>query len=382
MSNRKLMVLGAVAAVMAVLAVVTSQIGRPSPSFSARNVNLVQGLDTSKIATVVLASKDEETKIARKGGGYVVTNKEDYPALVNEINGLVAEILDIKTLELVTRNAQNHKDLGVSEDTARYIVKFLDVEGKPIEGFGGIVISETDPDTQRVYVRLLAADEVYLVEGAPWPRMSSMDYIDKRLTSTEREKIESVTVTSADGTYTLRRDGDSEEVVLSSGIPEGKKWKGSTYRQVFGALSSLQFTDVQSAAKAGELNFDTTYVARLKDSTVYTFKIAKADDKVFLKVDAEFTDTAAVTVKRDGSETEEELKAKEAKLLARDAANAFRERHAGWVYEIASWKAGDLTKPLADLLEDKADESVADSGHADGPEFNLPEGLAVDPNQP
>ena len=118
MSNRKLTILGVVAAVMAVLAVLTSQMGKRAPSFSGRNVNLVQGLDTSKIATVVLVSKDEETKITRSGSGFVVTNKENYPALINGINGLVAEILDIRTLELVTSDPQNHADLGVAEEKA------------------------------------------------------------------------------------------------------------------------------------------------------------------------------------------------------------------------------------------------------------------------
>ena len=375
MSNRKLTILGVVAAVMAVLAVLTSQMGKRAPSFSGRNVNLVQGLDTSKIGTVVLVSKDEETKITRSGSGFVVTNKENYPALINEINGLVAEILDIRTLELVTSDPQNHADLGVTEEKARYIVKFLDKDAKPIERFGGIVISETDPDNQRVYVRLLASNDVYLIENAPWPRMSSLDYIDKRLTSVEREKIQSVTVTTADGSYTLEQEPGSEEILLAGGMPDGKKWKGSTYRQVFSALSSLQFTDVQSAAKASDLNFDTTYVARLKDSTVYTFKIAKKDDKTFVTADAEFTDTEPVTVKRDGSETDEELKAKEAKLLARDQAQQFRSRHTGWVYEIGSWKAGDLTKPLADLLEDKPVETAAASTPADT-------AAAADPNTP
>lgn len=356
MSNRKLTILGVVAAVMAVLAVLTSQMGKRAPSFSGRNVNLVQGLDTSKIATVVLVSKDEETKITRSGSGFVVTNKENYPALINEINGLVAEILDIRTLELVTSDPQNHADLGVTEEKARYIVKFLDKDAKPIERFGGIVISETDPDNQRVYVRLLASNDVYLIENAPWPRMSSLDYIDKRLTSVEREKIQSVTVTGPTGAYTLQQEADSEEILLAGGLPDGKKWKGSTYRQVFGALSSLQFTDVQSAAKAGDLNFDTTYVARLKDSTVYTFKIAKKDDKTYLTTDAEFTGTVT---EPGASASDEELKAKEAQILAWEAAKKFRARHTGWVYEIGSWKSGDLTKPLADLIEDKTVETAA-----------------------
>lgn len=382
MSNKKLTILAVVAAVMVVLVVVTSQLNTRKPSVSYKNVNLVQGFDTNKIATVILKSKDEETKITLSGGRFVVTNKDNYPALINEINGLVAEILDIKTVDLVTDDPTNHTDLGVSEDNARYIVKFLDKNGKPIEGFGGIIISESDPEKQGVYVRLLAEDKVYLIDGSPWPRMSGLDYIDKRLTSAEADQIKSVKVTYPDGGYTLTKEDDSEEILLEGGIPEGKKFKGSDYKQVFRALTSLQFADVQKASKAEDLNFDSTYTCTLTDSTVYTLQIAARDDKTFLRADAQFTGDTSVTVKRDGSESDEELKEKEAKLIAIEAAKKFHDRHTGWVYEIDSFKADNLKKKLDDLLEDipeeektaeEATETTAAAENTVGPQ---------DPNQP
>jgi hypothetical protein len=47
------------------------------------------------------------------------------------------------------------------------------------------------------------------------------------------------------------------------------------------------------------------------------------------------------------------LKKKEAKLLARDAADEFAEKHKGWVYQLPPGKAKNMTKPLAELLEDE-----------------------------
>ena len=357
MSNKKLTILFVVAAVMVVLAVVTSQLSTRKPSVSYKNVNLIQGFDTGKIATVILKSKDEETKITRGAGDqFVVTNKDNYPALINEINGLVAEILDIKTVDLITEDPTNHTDLGVSEDNARYIVKFLDKDAKPIEGFGGIIISESDPEKQGIYVRLLGEDKVYLIDGSPWPRMSGLDYIDKRLTSAEADQIKSVKVTYQGGDYTLAKKDDSEDILLEGGIPEGKQFKGGDYKQVFTALTDMQFTDVQNASKAEDLNFDSMYTCTLADSTVYTFRIAAKDDKTFIEADAEFTGDTSVSITPDGSESDEELKEKEAKLVAITEALKFRNRHTGWVYEISSFKADNLKKKLDDLLEDKPEE--------------------------
>ena len=94
-------------------------------------------------------------------------------------------------------------------------------------------------------------------------------------------------------------------------------------------------------------------------------------------------------------ESEEELKKKEALLLAYDNAKALAARHKGWVYEIADWKAKNLTKKLADLLEDEeppdpnavkpepaepsapADPNTA-KAPADTPTTETP--LATDPN--
>ncbi|RKY07660.1 MAG: hypothetical protein DRP66_06220 [Planctomycetota bacterium] len=383
MSNKKLTILAVVAAVMVVLAVVTSQLNTPGPAPSYRNVNLIQGFDTGRIATVILKSKDEETKITKDANGrFVVANKDNYPALVNEINGLVAEILDIKTVDLITDDPKNHTDLGVSEDNARYIVKFLDSEAKPIEGFGGIIISESDPEKQGVYVRLLGENKVYLIDGSPWPRMSGLDYIDKRLTSVEADRIKSVKVTYPGGGYTLAKKDDSEDILLEGGVGEGKKFKGGDYKQVFKALTDMQFTDVQKASKAEDLNFDSTYTCTLADSTVYTLRIAVKDDKTFIKADAEFTGDKGVTVKRDGSESDEELKEKEAKLLAIEAAQKFRNRHTGWVYEIASWKANNLKKKLDDLLEDIPEEEKTSDAKTPTTTAPVITGPPADPNQP
>ena len=44
---------------------------------------------------------------------------------------------------------------------------------------------------------------------------------------------------------------------------------------------------------------------------------------------------------------------KEAKLLAWNKAQEFSAKHKGWKYEIAEWKAKDLTAELTELIEDE-----------------------------
>jgi hypothetical protein len=49
--------------------------------------------------------------------------------------------------------------------------------------------------------------------------------------------------------------------------------------------------------------------------------------------------------------SEEQLKEKEAVLLAWEKATEFADKHKGWIYTITENKAKNLIKPLSDLLE-------------------------------
>lgn len=209
-----------------------------------------------------------------------------------------------------------------------------------------------------------------------------MNYVDQELIAAKREDIESVTVSSQDGLYTLKTGQDSQDIILDN-IPAGKKLKSSDAQSVFTALTSLRFDDVKKISS--DMAFEKQYMCRLKDSTVYALRIAQKDDKTYVTCVAEFTDKTPVekvSVDQGGEvESEEELKKKEAKLLARDNAVKFTTKHQGWVYEIAEWTAKNMTKELADLIED---EEKPEENAAAEPNTVIPDAIALpkvdDPN--
>jgi hypothetical protein len=90
-------------------------------------------------------------------------------------------------------------------------------------------------------------------------------------------------------------------------------------------------------------------------------KIAQKDDKTFITCRAGFTDKTPVTKDEGIVESEEELKKKEAKLLARDKAEEFSSNHSNWVYEISENDAENLAKKPSELFEDNnKDEKKAE----------------------
>jgi hypothetical protein len=214
---------------------------------------------------------------------------------------------------------------------------------------------------------LASSDKVYVSPSAPWFGGRAIDYIQQELISAKREDIQSVTVTSPGGQYSLKAGEDGKTVVLED-MPAGKRLKSSDSETVFSALTSIRLEDVKK--NSGVLSFDRQFVCHLKDSTVYTLKLAQKEGKTWITCEATFTDTTPVVVKENEVQSEEQLKKNEAKLLARDKAKEFTAKHQGWVYEIADWKAKYLTRQLSDLLEDQPKEKAAEPNAVTAPEPN------------
>jgi len=357
MSNKKLMVLGVVAVGIVFWAVIQSRISNKPGSASGGSSYLIQGLNPAEIDSIVTGTGDDEVTLKRHGSGFVVVDKDNYPAKTSEINSLITKCLDIQTLEFVTGNPANHEDLEVTEEKAHSVIKFMKADPNS-SLLTGIVVGKTKELGQGSYVRLLSSNpnlsnRVYVISNAPRFGSGAMSFIERQLISVKREDIESVTVSSPDGEYVLKLKEGGKDVLLEN-IPAGKKLKSAEGKSVFTALANLSFDDVKR--NFGELSFDRQYVCRLKDSTEYTVKIAAEDGKIYITCSAEFTGQRPSTIRKD--ESEEELKAKEAKLLADDKAKEFTAGHKGWIYEIPSYKVKNLTKELSDLTENELKPEV------------------------
>jgi hypothetical protein len=316
---------------------------------------LIQGLDPSNIDSIILGNGDNEVILKRNGRRFVVTNKDNYPAESRDINNLIASCLDIKIEELFTDNPSNHKELGVTEEDAEYVIKFLK-QGSEL--MVGVIIGKGKDQGRGTFVRLIPGNKVYVTLERPWIKDQELNYVERELVSVDRKNIESVTVSSSEEAYTLKANDDGDGIILENHL-SGKKLKDGDCESVFTALNNLRFEDVMKAPATGkELTFNRQFVCRLKDSTVYTMKIAQMGDKTFITCQAAFTDKTPVTKEKGIVESEEELKKKEAKLLARDKAEEFSSRHSEWIYEISRIDAGRLTKGLSELLEDENKEET------------------------
>ena len=353
MSDKKLMTLGIVAVIAVVAAILVGRISQPGQKSGLVVGPLIGGMDIDRIAKIVVTGEKgkQKTTIVKSGDRFVVAEKDNYPAYPKSVNELVARCLSFRTEELSTQDPAFHKDLGVTDDTAQNTATFYDSDNKPIVG---ILVSpakgEPEKQQQGAYIRLAAENNVYLTLSSPYINSAPMDYIDKNLLEVDTKKVTEVSATDPNNnSYTLKGDKDGEVVALLD-MPAGKQFKGTEYRNVFTALNNLSIEDVMAESKVKDLKPDWRYVCKLSDSTVYTLRLGKKDGKVYLSAAAEFTDKSAV-VKEQGVESQEQLKAKEVKLLARDGAERFTKKTAGWLYVIPEYRAANVMKKMMDLLE-------------------------------
>jgi len=350
MTNRKLAILAIVAAFMVLLVTVQTRFASTAPRGSVAGAPLIQGLDTAKIHFIEIGSGENPVRLVRQGGRFVVADKDNYPAETAKINDLITSCLDIKTLELITSNPANFDELGVADEKAEDVVKFLDSAEKVITG---LIIGKAQTGTNSKYVRLATGNDVYTATDLPTIRDEPLGYVDKEIVNIDRDEVAKVIVTGAGESYTLTNDpNDTTKVVLHE-LPEDKTLKETDAQSVMGALSYFSFTDVKSdkSFNKDELKFDKKYVCRLKNSVVYTFDIAANEDRTFVKCSAQYTADAGEILKEQAP-----LEEKDAALTARDGAAKFTDKHRGWIYEIAQWKAKNLTRPASDILEDKKEQ--------------------------
>ena len=353
MSNKKLAILVVVTVVMlAVTAALHVGTGGPSGDFVA-GFALIQGLDPSVIHKIIIKKDADVVTLIRDGKAFTVAEKDNYPASVKEINDLIIKSLEIRCAEKVADSEKSHAELGVTKDTKEAVsVSFSDDQDKPLIGF---ITGKSTENRSGVYVRLQGKNTVYRTERLVWIAARPTNYINTELADVDRKDIKHVEVETANDSYIISR-ADEKTIVLQN-IPEGKRVKGTEHENVFHALAGLRMIDVQADGE-NEFDWNTVYTCYLESGLSYTVQLAENDEKHYARLSAIAPKSDRIRISKDDSD--EDLKKKEAILLAMDNATKFNARHAQWIYEIAGYNAKKMRRPLAELTEDVPDDTAPD----------------------
>ncbi len=356
MSNRNLLMLLVAAVVLSAFTAVL-YVGEDKPEGTFQSgARLVQGLPVEKVQTIELKSGEKKVSLRRSGGSFVVASKADYSASTEKVNNLLTSVIDIRCERKVTDSPENHADLGVREGGSdATVVSFYNADGKRLLGLLKGKNAENSPGS---YVRRMGEDTVYLSQKPLMLQTSGLDYVDRTLLSLSEDNMELVKVGIKGDTYQLTA-GDDGKAALKN-VPEGKQAKQSVCGTVFGALTNLRLEDLHRAGDVDVEEWDGDYRCQLGNGVTYRIQTASKDETYYAKLSA---GARPADVEITGTESDEELNEKEeAKKEAQEAmqtAKSFKQKHSGWVYEIAEWQAEKLRKPLSELVEDKKPEKIS-----------------------
>ncbi len=356
------LVLGGVAIVMVVITatLLTTARYRPRERF-VRGTPLVQAIDTEDIHTIRIVDRDDTVTLARADDReFVVAELHNYPADRTAINRLIVrDVLDITCDAVVTRDPDLHDQFGVTEGHPDAIqISFLDRDGEPLVE----LIRGKSSERGGVYVRLLGENRVYRTRASFWPDTRPLDYVDNTIAEAERRHLKRVEVQIGEKEpYVIERDDENNPRL--QGIPDGMRAKEHAPRDVFEALTRLDFTGVLTAEDFDEmdLEWDAAYTADLFTGLRYRLELASRDDDHYIRVRADWLEGKRAEIQAWITEPDSgdaQTRRADAVVLHQDLSREFNAQHGGWVYRIARHKARHLRRPFDELIEEDLPEEV------------------------
>ena len=343
MTNKKLVSLTAVAAVLVGLAYISTTSKKvKTPSLVGKPV--LAGFDLSDVLKIEAgAAGGKKLVLASTDSGWVIQSLFGYPADITKIRENLLKLKDLKAGHIAAGKklaAPTLVDLqngaGKSLATLRLGDKHMKQPTGEMAQFGGGAF----PDGR--YVSAAGSDTVMLVKET----LDAFDGDPKSWTDTQISAVPSGDITSIEltGNGKTAKLTKTDNAWTIDGLGPKEEFDTSKGYSVESALSYLNFNSVADPALTdAQLGMTTgaVYKVSLKNGEAYTARIGNAaeggSDRYF-KISAAFTPVG--TNATEIAETEKKVK-------------AFNDKAGKWTYLIASSSAENMTKSRADLVKAK-----------------------------
>lgn len=343
MTNKKLVSLTAVAAVLASLAYLSTTSKKvKTPSLVGKPV--LSGFDLSDVAKVEAGLTDgKKLVLDSSDSGWVITSLFGYPADIAKIRENLLKLKDLKIGHVAAGKKLTSPTLvdlqnaaGKSLASLRLGDKHMRQPSGEMEQFGGGGF----PDGR--YVSAAGADTVFLVKET----LEAFDGDPKNWTDTQIASVQSADITAIELT------GNGQTVKLAKkegawtldGLTAKEEFDTSKSYSVESALSYLNFNTVADPALTdAQFGFATgsVYTVTLKNGEHYTARIgntAGAGTDRYFKISGAFSPVGTNTAEN----------AELAKKI-----ETFNAKTGKWTYVIPSYNAENMTKKRADLVKPK-----------------------------
>jgi len=319
-----------VALAVAALATGDRTVSRAAPGETALPV-LAGKLD--QVALVGLKRSALELTFVRDGDGWLVAEKDKYPAAAGKVRQIVLGMADLAFVEPKTQKADLYPRLEL-DDPGKGKSTLVTLKDKWGATLGELIVGKRRYDrlgagNDGVYIRQPGDPQAWLARGSLEFSDQLSSWLDRRILDLPEKRIARVTLTQPDGDkLVLTRATPDAEFTVEEAPSEAKFKSETATRQPAMALEALDLDDVKPA-----------HDMPVPDKDVFAASFVTFDG---LTVDVRLFDNDNlhwIVVSAAGAGTAEaEAKEIEGKV-------------GRWAYAVPSYKTTALNTKLADLLE-------------------------------
>lgn len=368
MTQRRLLILGALAIVVIAVALPLSQ--RHDRSSTADGDQLLYPelkakLDSVEAVKVFKAGDAGVVEVRRTGTDWSVVDRSGYPADAEKVRKFLLAAAAAKRVEEKTSNPASYAALGVEDVTA------ATATGHRVEISGGgapvnlIVGKQAGRSSQ--YVRRAGDQQSWQVSGSLDVPTTSDAWLRKDIIDVSSDRIQSFTVTIDGGKpWSAEKSARTASSFSVDGVPKGKELNSpSAADNISSALATLALADVRKASElqAQKPSAHTTF--RTFDGLVAEVDGWAQDSKHYIALTTSYDAALAQRFKvapaepakapaAEGSAANDKTAPPPPAAPERNVAEESKSQNAvlaGWAYEIPDYKYEAIFKPLDELLK-------------------------------
>lgn len=322
-----------------------------------------------------ISSTGKTTELKRVDDGWVVANRDDFPAEFAPIKSALINLAETVVIEQKTSKPENYARIGVAgldqEDSSSVVLRLEDGGGAELVSLiVGDERSGTNLGDPNHYVRKSDNATALLVGGDIEVSSDPQEWMDTEVVDITAQDVRKVSINrNATTSIIVTKEKSSDNFFTLQNIPAGFTAASRAVVSSFGALLlDVNFEDVARAASVAGLVPRSIVELQTFDGIVATLEQFDVDAKVLIRFHFEFNPDLVVAEKEPETTTEGGEKEDDASASAPDAAEivaGLNAKVANWVYELPDYKIRMIDKNFGDLIK-PVEKPAEESAEADG----------------
>ncbi len=247
---------------------------------TAAGGRLLPGVDWTTVRAIALETAAATTRLAQADGVWCVAEKENVPADVRRLRGLIQAMDETDDAQVADESADRLAEYGLAaegEDAP------LRIALEHAAGTTTVSLGKTRAPRQTEaywgppagrYVRVDEGPVLLLKDDVPGADADPAQWWDRALLEIDPAVVRKVEVAAGGETVALERDTNG--VIALVGAAAGEETEAAAAERLFGALRNLRADDILSAEEAEKAFAEAaTYAAETEDAT-YRIEIGAA----------------------------------------------------------------------------------------------------------